>query len=132
MGLSIYRSIYRSIILYFCNTDPVEYRNRCVDACKKTACESDTDLKNGCNQMYSCSHACKMRHLGVNEDQCRKNCNRNGGSGCSTTINGYQFALCGACNRGGCSTWPSVAECEIGCASYGISFVIQSSITILI
>ena len=110
-------SIASSVIKTF--SDPVEYLNKCVAACKKTACGSESDLKNGCNQMYSCVHACKIRHLGVNENQCRNHCNRNARSGCSPKINGYQFALCGSCSRGGCSRWPTIAECEIGCATYG-------------
>ena len=106
-------------IIYPSCSDPIQYLDKCVAACKKTACQSESDVKSGCSQMYSCVHACKIRHLGVKEDQCRKHCDRNGGSGCSPTVNGYQFALCGSCSRNGCSRWPSVTECEIGCATYG-------------
>ena len=69
--------------------------------------------------MYSCPHACMMREIGVGEDECKENCNRNGQSGCSPSVNGYQFALCEPCKREGCSSWPTIDECEVGCASYG-------------
>ena len=74
--------------------------------------------------MYSCVHACQIRHLGVEEAQCRKHCQRDGGSGCTPEVKGYQFNLCGSCSRNECSGWPKVAECEIGCASYGIIYLI--------
>ena len=92
---------------------------RCIDACKKNACPPDVDLKQGCVQMYSCSHACKMRQLGIDEQSCKNNCNRDGESGCSPTVANYQFELCATCNRNGCPAWPTVDECHIGCTGYG-------------
>ena len=73
--------------------------------------------------MYSCVHACKIRHLGANEDQCMNHCDRKSGSGCSPAVNGFQFSLCGSCPTGdshsGCNGSPTVPECEKGCATYG-------------
>ena len=94
----------------------------CLKACEKLACAPDNDLHNGCSQMYSCPHACMIRHLGVDEDQCNRMCDRNGGSGCTTSVNGYEFALCRKCNREGCSTHPTVDECKIGCTNYGRNY----------
>ena len=92
-------------------------------ACKKTACALESDVQNGCNQMFSCVQACKIRHLGVSEDQCMKHCDRNSGSGCSPAANGFQFSLCGSCPTGdsnsGCSGSPTVPKCEKGCVTYG-------------
>ena len=69
--------------------------------------------------MFTCPNACQIRHLGDTKDECLKHCNRQGDSGCSATVNGYQFALCGSCSRNGCSSRdPTVAECEIGCSTY--------------
>ena len=100
-------------------SDPKSVLDKCVEACEKTSCGTDLDTKKGCNQMYSCAHACKLRHLGQKEDECRNHCNRRGNSGCKEIVNGWEFELCGKCNRNGCSTHPTQAECEIGCASYG-------------
>ena len=101
-----------------------EYLNKCIAVCQETVCQSESDVKNGCNQMYSCVHACQIRHLGVKEDQCKKHCQRNGGSGCTPEVNGYQFNLCRDCSRDGCNGWPKIAECEIGCESYGTLYII--------
>ena len=100
-------------------TDSLEYLNKCIAVCKKTVCQSESDVKNGCNQMYSCSHACQIRHLGENEAQCRSHCQRNGQSGCAPEVNCYQFDLCRDCSREGCYGRPTVAEFATGCASYG-------------
>ena len=89
----------------------------------------DLDLKKGCNQMFSCSHACAMRHLGMVEEKCLDQCNRNGSSGCSEKLSFYDkksdgdvecgFSLCEKCKRDGCeSRYPKVEECEFGCKSY--------------
>ena len=92
---------------------------RCIEACKQKACAPDIHEKKGCNQMYSCSHGCKMRQLGVDEQTCKNNCQRNGASGCFPKVSGHTFELCGACMRKGCATWPTPSECEIGCTEYG-------------
>ena len=69
--------------------------------------------------MYSCTHACKIRDLGVEEEECKKHCDRDGQSGCcSPNVNGYQFELCGPCIREGCGTFPTINECEIGCSGF--------------
>ena len=100
------------------------------DALNNRDCEeADLDLKRGCNQMYSCSHACTMRHLGTDEDTCLDNCDRNGQSGCSPNMTlefdedqfDCEFSLCGSCKREGCSSkFPKTEECELGCKSYGM------------
>ena len=89
----------------------------------------DLDLKDGCNQMFSCSHACAMRHLGMGEEKCLHQCNRTGSSGCTEKISFYhqesdgdvecEFSLCEKCKRKGCeSRYPRIEECESGCKSY--------------
>merc|ERR1712013_733209 len=45
-------------------------------------------------------------------------CQRTGQSGCSPVVEGFKFSLCSECSREGCSTWPSVQECERGCDFY--------------
>ncbi|XP_066932583.1 putative tyrosinase-like protein tyr-3 [Clytia hemisphaerica] len=87
----------------------------CLNACSEFACASDTSLQKGCNQMFSCTHACKMRQLGVTVGSCRTKCERNGQSGCFPNVNGYTFNLCVDCSREGCPTYPTVDECKIGC-----------------
>ena len=81
--------------------------------------------------MFSCVHACKIRNLGVNEDQCRNHCDRRYESGCSPVVNGYQFSLCDSCypSRNGCSEEPrpTVKECKLGCATYGKSYFVSFS-----
>ena len=104
----------------------------CLGACEKLGCPADLDLQKGCNQKYSCSHACKMRELGLDESKCKENCIRTGSSGCSPSINGYVFALCGPCTREGCPTWPTTDECEIGCRNYGKSFNLNQMATNLL
>ena len=95
----------------------------CIEKCKTEACAPDIHLSNGCNQKFSCSHGCKMRSLGLDKESCKAKCDRNGQSGCSAEINGYTFNLCQSCSRDGCSdTWPTVAECEIGCMNYEGTF----------
>merc|ERR1712013_117455 len=74
--------------------------------------------KIGCNQMFNCPQACKMRDLGLSKRQCRAKCQRTGQSGCSPVVEGFKFSLCSECSREGCSTWPSVQECERGCDFY--------------
>ena len=101
-------------------TDPNKSLDECIAACQQKACQSESDIKNGCNQMFSCPHGCQIRHLGNTKDQCLNHCNRQGDSGCYPRVNDYVFNLCSSCNRDGCSSgWPSLAECEIGCANYG-------------
>ena len=92
---------------------------KCIDVCKQKACETDINEKLGCNQMYSCSHGCKMRDLELDEQTCKKNCQRNGQSGCFPIVKGFTFQLCGPCTRKTCDVWPKVEECETGCSSYG-------------
>jgi hypothetical protein len=109
--------------------------DRCLATCKDQACESDYSLTRGCNQMFSCSHACKIRDLGVAQDQCEELCNRNGQSGCFEAVNGYEFSLCGPCKREGCnSTFPTIEECEIGCwpGKYFINLEITQKLQYLI
>ena len=92
--------------------------SRCVEECDKTECAGYVNPRTGCNQMYSCAHACKIRDLGVAGNHCREMCQRNGQSGCSPTVRGWQFDLCRDCNRAGCSTYPSIGECVRGCDIY--------------
>ena len=94
--------------------------DQCLGTCKKDACETDLDLSKGCNQMYSCSHGCKIRQLGVDKNECIGHCNRNGQSGCNPTpVKGYEFELCGPCTRENCGAYPTIDECELGCHAYG-------------
>ena len=98
-------------------TDPLE---TCLEECKKNACNTDLDYSKGCNQMFSCSHACKMRDLGVSQDDCNQNCQRNENSGCTVTIKEHTFSLCEECNRAACEpkNSPTIDECKIGCKKY--------------
>ena len=90
----------------------------CIDQCKVKTCEPDDHTKIGCNQMFNCAQACKMRDLGLSKMQCGAKCKRTGQSGCSPEVQGFKFSLCSACKREGCSTWPSVEECVAGCYFY--------------
>jgi len=102
---------------YDCPSRPSKLE-ACVEQCKTEMCYSDDDTKDGCNQMFNCPQACMMRHLGLSENRCRSRCERNGQSGCSPTVKGFRFNLCGPCNRWGCPTWPTVRECQASCAFY--------------
>ena len=99
---------------------------QCLGECEKRACQTVTDEKKGCSQMFSCSHGCKMRQLGVEELECKSNCQRTGSSGCSPEVRGYTFNLCASCEGQGCSPngRPTIDECEIGCTSYDGRFLI--------
>merc|ERR1712038_1438194 len=90
----------------------------CINKCEDNECAPDLDKTVGCNQMYSCSHACVMRSRGVPRDRCIANCQRNGQSGCNPRVNGKTFDLCRGCNRQGCSRFPTVGECVAGCFYY--------------
>ena len=104
----------------------------CVARCAETC--PDNDLKNGCNNQYSCAHACKIRDLGETEFSCKEKCLRiHPDSSCYPVINGYQFNLCVSCqNRkphvanppGQCAhVWleyqKRIDECKSGCSFYG-------------
>ena len=96
---------------------------KCRAACRDKACEFVSMVNLGCGQMYSCSHGCIMRNLGLDETTCKSNCNRNGESGCTPEVEGYQFKLCqDDCQRvpetPTCPKHPTVAECELGCTIY--------------
>jgi len=101
----------------------------CIDACKEqTGCTEDNRLNQGCNQMLSCSHACKIRALGEDEHSCKQLCERNGQSGCGVTVKDWTFRLCTSCQRSGCNThWPTIQECQVGCYSYGSNTGKQSA-----
>ena len=103
--------------LFFSDTN--DNFGKCLAFCTTISCQSNSKIESGCNQMYSCKHACKIRDLGENEEQCKKHCQRKGNSGCGPQVNGYQFALCRACGVGECNKSPTVDECENGCANYG-------------
>ena len=98
---------------------PADPMTACIEACIEEACISDVDLQDGCNQMFSCSHGCQMRALGLDNETCVVNCDRNGQSGCSPEVNGYTFNLCAPCSRERCPKLPTVAECKVGCNNYG-------------
>ena len=93
--------------------------DKCVDECSKKACAVDLHLRYGCNQMFKCAQACKMRDCGLTVTECRQKCQRNGQAGCFPLVKGWRYHLCAACNRAGCTTWPFVQECEVGCDVYG-------------
>ena len=42
---------------------------KCINSCSLRC--PDTDVKYGCNQMFSCAQACKMRELGMDTDRCK-------------------------------------------------------------
>ena len=87
----------------------------CLNVCAEQ-CAGDNSLTIGCNQTFSCVHACKMRSLGLTKEQCESKCDE---KGCNRNVLGHTFGLCGDCNRGACSSgWPSAAECKFGCADY--------------
>merc|ERR1712115_68497 len=90
----------------------------CVENCRREACMSDDNTKVGCNQMFNCPQGCKMRDLGVPERKCKRKCKRNGQSGCSPVVKGFEFSLCRDCNRAGCPRWPEVDERKAGCSYY--------------
>merc|ERR1712136_412770 len=110
-----YESEFRSGVQGKALTDPID---SCIQKCVEEACAPDIHLQNGCNQMFSCSHGCQMRALGLDKESCNMKCDRNGQSGCYPTVNGYKFHLCKTCSREGCAKWPKVEECEVGCNSY--------------
>uniref|UniRef100_A0A7M5X6T4 Uncharacterized protein n=1 Tax=Clytia hemisphaerica TaxID=252671 RepID=A0A7M5X6T4_9CNID len=95
---------------------------KCTDICKVNACASDIHAFKGCRGMFSCSHGCKIRELGIEVEDCVTHCN--GRSGCTVDIRNHVFHLCETCNRNGCtpSDSPTIDECLIGCHSYGVEF----------
>jgi len=98
----------------------------CARACQLNCPDTSTNFKDGCNQMLSCSQACKLRQLGLSDHECRHACKRNVTSGCDLTINGFQFDLCsGPCNpdryrpdNDQCTRGPFYGECANGCKFY--------------
>ena len=91
----------------------------CIQTCRQYACEPDDHKRVGCNQKYSCVHACRIRQLGVNEPDCKNHCVRNETSGCNPEVNGFTFNLCRSCAREGCTPIVAIEECELGCNSFG-------------
>lgn len=96
---------------------------KCVNNCALRC--PDTDVEKGCNQMFSCAQACKMRDLGLDQETCNVMCLRNGQSGCDPVVNGHEFELCGPCiperidpGTTQCDRWPTVDECQDGCGYY--------------
>ena len=108
----------QSIHIYFKNYFPG--MAKCTEFCRQNTCAPDTDTRVGCNQMFNCPQACKMRDLGLSRSECEQKCQRNGGSGCNPTVKGWTFRLCRDCNRNNpsCTTWPTVEECKKGCNAY--------------
>ena len=103
-----------------CNTGCRGYKTaleHCINDCP---CKSDVDVVNGCNQQYSCGHACKMRDLGLDERKCISTCSQSKKKvTCSPRVKGHTFSLCGDCNRKHCSEKkPTKAECNKGCRQY--------------
>ena len=103
--------------IYLIYLGEISQLDKCLGTCKEEACETDLDLSKGCNQMYSCSHACKIRQLGLDINQCKEQCNSP--AGCSPVVNEYEFSLCGSCTRENCGAYPTMEECLIGCYAYG-------------
>ena len=98
---------------------------QCLGECEKRACQTVADEQKGCSQMFSCSHGCKMRQLGLPKGECIGNCQRNGSSGCRADVRGYTFKLCASCEGQGCSAkGPTIEECEIGCTRYDGKFLL--------
>ena len=91
----------------------------CLKACEEKACSTDLRLTKGCDKKFSCSHGCKIRSLGVNQNNCKTHCDQQT-SGCNPIINSHRFKLCKSCKRTGdnCSASPSADECKIGCTYY--------------
>jgi len=97
--------------------------DKCIHNCALRC--PDTNVTAGCNQMFSCAQACKMRDLGLDQETCNVMCMRNGQSGCRPKVRNHQFELCGPCvpereepGSTQCTRWPTVGECKNGCAYY--------------
>jgi len=102
---------------------PITQLEKCIHNCALRC--PDTDVKYGCNQMFSCAQACKMRDLGINQENCNIMCMRNGQSGCTPKVKDHEFELCGSCiperaepGTTQCSEWPTVKDCQNGCGYY--------------
>lgn len=74
------------------------------------------DYSIGSNQMISCTQACMMRSRGSSLDDMLTArggfCKRNGGSGCSLSVNGHDYSFCSRCK----DLTPS-PKCAFGVAS---------------
>ena len=66
----------------------------CERACADMNHCCNMDVWEGSNQRLSCLQACKVRERGTDKDTCRSFCSIDG---CSHTINGYGYFLCGTC-----------------------------------
>ena len=128
--------VYQENGRYCTPSDLDKYINNCTLRCP------ETDVRHGCNQMFSCPQACKIRDLGLDCDACKYEyismynqmkttvinffpsikCERNAKSGCRSTVSGFLFKLCGQCNQERadqefklCEKWPTIGECNSGC-----------------
>ena len=50
-----------------------ERMKQCVQNCiaHEDVCDHETSVTEGCNQMFSCPQACKIRDFGIDETLCR-------------------------------------------------------------
>ena len=79
----------------------------------------NNDPTSGSDQVLSCSQACMIRARGSTEADCGSNCDRNGASGCSLTVNDYTYSMCQArqdYSSAALSKMMSQASCKEGCA----------------
>jgi len=98
--------------------EPAACSARCAADCKSQGFCCN-DYKVGSDQMISCSQACMIRALGLDQVSCTSHCNRHGGSGCSKTINGKTFRFCSRCKdlttSSKCKPPASPTTCQAGC-----------------
>merc|ERR1712227_404918 len=82
-----------------------ERMKQCVQNCiaHEDVCDHQTRVTEGCNQMFSCPQACKIRDFGTDETLCRQFCERDEHDedrfeeSCFATVGGLTFNLCGDC-----------------------------------
>ena len=88
----------------------------------------DLDVKKGCGKALSCSHACYIRWIGLDQNDCNKECKKqwdsvqSGQGQCAISVRGHSFDLCAQCtsDRPGskCSNPAPLSECQKGCSQY--------------
>ena len=91
--------------------------DKCINNCTLRCPENN--VIHGCNQMFSCPQACKIRYFGLDSDACKYEYismhnqmkttvinffpsikfERNAKSGCMSTVSGFVFKLCRQCNQ---------------------------------
>lgn len=100
----------------------------CSAFCEGTVCADEDPTSTGMNQMLSCKQACAIRVSLAPQEDCVANCNRNGQSGCSLTVNGesgpISYSMCSFCDdwtdasEAVKGTMVSNEDCERGCSAF--------------